>query len=322
MDFCKIDFKNLTFFNKYEFFFFSISGSSATIYAYLGEFHNERHRSRAIMCASVIYGLVCILLPGIAWLVINQNWEFTMPIIDRVFKPWRLFLIVCATPSLLCSLAFIFLPESPKFVLAQGNQVDTIAILEKINRWNNGKNVQPLQISELYEEAASVENRRKVEENKNSSFGLLKSMWAQSAPLFMAPHLRTTILACAIQFGIFLTSNGMYMWFPDILNRVATDMNENPGERVSMCSIIYRRSRGNFSEMGAMLSVEPAMVSFCCSIAEEIGPAIVKSNIFKLFCRIALPNWKYPHFNTALFWKLFMQRVLLLSVRLLMLLVN
>lgn len=199
------------------------------------------------MCACVIYGIVCILLPGIAWLVINQNWEFLMPIINTPFKPWRLFLVVCGLPSLICSFIFVFLPESPKFVLAQGDQQRTIEILEKINRWNNGKKAQPLQVRELYEEADSVDSRRKRQETQSGKFKLLKSMWAQTSPLFMSPHLKTTLLACTIQFGIFVTANGMYMWFPDILNRIVAHMDDYPGEHVSICKVLYR-SRDNGTE--------------------------------------------------------------------------
>lgn len=203
------------------------------------------------MCASVIFGLFCILLPGIAWLVINQSWEFDMPLFGIAFKPWKLFLIVCGLPSLTCSIAFFFLPESPKFVLSQGNQEKTIEILQKINRWNNGvEQAKPLQIREIYEEMESIENRRKKFENSKSSFSLLKSMWAQTAPLFMGEHLRTTFLACTIQFGIFVTSNGMYMWFPDILNRMAANVLENPGEKISLCNIVYL-TRPNVSAITA-----------------------------------------------------------------------
>lgn len=216
-----------------------MSGSSATVYAYLGEFHNNQQRGRAIMGAALIFGICCIMLPVIAWLVINQEWAFYIPLIDVVYKPWKLFLIVSSLPSLVSYLAMIILPESPKFVLSQGKQQEAIEILEKMNRWNNGcKSAKPLGIGEIHEEIETIENRKKQHEIKNTNFYLIKSMWSQTAPLFMPPYLKTTLLACTIQFGIYATSNGMYMWFPDILNRMASSMNENPGEKISMCDVI------------------------------------------------------------------------------------
>lgn len=234
------------------------------------------------MYASVIYGVVCILLPVIAWLTINQNWILQIPLIGTEFKPWRLFLIVCAIPSLMCSIGFYFLPESPKFALGQGDQEAALAILNRINRWNNGKNAEALSICELYEEAEAIENRRRLAANCNSSYRLLRSIWAQIAPLFMKSYLRTTLLACAIQFGIFLTSNGLYMWFPDILNRVAVNMREHPDERILMCDIVYR------SKANVTTNMDSTATEVVCNVEFDLVSSInclLTENMLSL-CRI------------------------------------
>lgn len=220
--------------------FNSIAGSASTTYAYIGELHNNRRRPSAIMHASFIYGLFTILLPGIAWLVINQNWNIPLPMFNFTYKPWRLYIVVCALPSLFCSLAFFFLPESPKFVLGQGDQMQAIATLEQINRWNCGYSAEPLNIQEIYDETASNDKIN------NPPKSLWKSMYAQTAPLFMRPHLKVTILIGFIEFALCAGSNGTYMWFPNILNRIATNERLYPNERIDMCEIIYR-TRSNIT---------------------------------------------------------------------------
>ncbi|XP_055304610.1 synaptic vesicle glycoprotein 2B-like [Sitodiplosis mosellana] len=216
---------------------FFISGSSATIFAYLGEFHNNAQRGRAIMGSAVIYGISCLLLPLIAWFVINQDWQFYVPLIDITYKPWRFFLVVCGIPGFLASMILLFMPESPKFVLGQGNEVEAYKVLQTMNRWNNGKKNE-LESFEIYEEAESIENRRRITDCKNSRFPLLKSVWIQTAPLFKAPHLPSTLLICTIQFGIFATSNGFYMFFAEIFNRMATNLGSFTEQRMAMCDII------------------------------------------------------------------------------------
>ncbi|KAG4075533.1 hypothetical protein HA402_003358 [Bradysia odoriphaga] len=218
---------------------FFVSGPSATIYAYLGEFHTVKHRSRAIMYASVIFGLTCISLPLMAWLVINQQWQFYIPVIDVVFKPWRLFLIVCGLPSFICALALIKVPESPRFHLAQGRQLDTIETLQFMHRMNNGKNVERLHIDRIVEDVDVVTTTKIDFKEETSKIGrILHSMRVQTLPLFMGPHLRKTLIACAIQFGIFASSNGMYMFFPLILNRMADFSDKNPQSRATICEIL------------------------------------------------------------------------------------
>lgn len=185
----------------------SISGSSATVYPYLSEFHGSARKDRALMGSAVIYGISCLLLPIVAFAVINQGWHFDVPVIGVVYRPWRLFFIVCSLPALFAHFAMVYLPETPKFVLAQGRVADAIEIVHAIDRWNNG-DAAKLEPVELCEERGQMPMERPVAGMPKSRFTVIKSIWAQTVPLFRAPHLRTTILLCSIQFLICYTATG------------------------------------------------------------------------------------------------------------------
>lgn len=219
---------------------FSISGSSATIYAYLGEFHNKRDGSRAIMGASFVFGMGCLLLPGIAFSVINQEWEFTIPLLAIVYRPWRLFLVVCGLPSLICAFVLLKFPESPRFVLNQGDVEKTIETIQWMHTLNTNGREARLRIAAIRDEVEAQQTKfRRSESNDNKGlFALMRLMWNQTAPLFMTPYLNKTTIVCVLQFGIYLTSNGMYMFFPDILNRVA-EVQESGLNRTTICNAVY-----------------------------------------------------------------------------------
>uniref|UniRef100_A0A182TCF4 Major facilitator superfamily (MFS) profile domain-containing protein n=1 Tax=Anopheles maculatus TaxID=74869 RepID=A0A182TCF4_9DIPT len=219
---------------------FFISGPSATIYAYLGEFHGKRNCSRAIMGASFVFGVGSILLPLIAWSIINQEWEFTIPVLNIIYRPWRLFLVVCALPSFVSALALLRLPESPKYLLSHGREAETITILHSMYRWNTSRRDPPLVLAGLLQEteAQQTKDRRVEAANSKSVAGLLKQMWHQTAPLFMGSYLKRTVIICVLQFGIYLTSSGMYMFFPDILNRIAEQQGKGV-ERITVCNAVY-----------------------------------------------------------------------------------
>ncbi|XP_031626823.1 synaptic vesicle glycoprotein 2B-like [Contarinia nasturtii] len=227
---------------------FFMSCASGTIYAYLGEFHNNFHRSQAIMGAAVIFGISCMMMPLTVWIVIDQDWQFEIPFIDLTYKPWRFLLIVCSLPGFLSAVALFFLPESPKFVLGQGNKMAAYQILQKMNRWNNGKNAQ-LELFEIREEIETIENRQRVLDNKDSQFPLLKTIWSQTAPLFKSPYLKSTILICTIQFGIYSTSTGFFMFFAEILNKMSANLESFYDQRISMCNAINMKST-NLSAIG------------------------------------------------------------------------
>lgn len=186
-----------------------------------------------------------MFMPLAAWAVINQDWQLQIPFIDLTYKPWRLFIVTCAAPGLLSAIALLFLPESPKFVLAQGNKISAYNILQKMNRWNNGKNSE-LGEFEIHDEIDSNERKLCMSDDRKVRLPLLRSVWNQTVPLFKPPYLKPTILLCIIQYGTYLTSNGFFIFFAEIINRMSTNLDSFINQRILMCDVINMKV-GNMS---------------------------------------------------------------------------
>lgn len=131
--------------------------------------------------------------------------------------------------------------ESPKFVLGQGKSAEAYEILQTVYRINNGKG-SSLEEFDILEDTESIENRKRTLENTQSRFPLLKSIWTQTAPLFKPPYLFSTVLICLIQFPIFMTGTGFFMFFAVVLNKMATNVNDTVNERIMMCDVINMHS--------------------------------------------------------------------------------
>lgn len=129
-----------------------------------------------------------------------------------------------------------FLPESPKFVLSQGKQAEAYAILEQMNRINNGKDSE-LEKFIIYEESESIENRQLIAQTKNSRFPILSTVWLQTVPLFKKPHSFSTVLICVIQFCIFLPA-GCIIFSASILNTMSANLDDFINQRAMMCEVI------------------------------------------------------------------------------------
>lgn len=189
------------------------------------------------MGSAIIFGIACFFIPLCAWLVINQDWQFIIPFLNLTYKPWRLFLVVCGLPELLAFIILLFLPESPKFVLGQGDKIKAYDILRRVHQINNVE-ASKFEEFEIHEEAESIENKERILESRKSRFPLLASIWIQTAPIFTPPYLFPTILICLIQFVIYATGNGIYLFYADILNKMASNLDNFFTERISMCDII------------------------------------------------------------------------------------
>lgn len=189
------------------------------------------------MASNVIYSILNIVQPLLAGFIINQNWQFQVPIINLTYKPWRLYIVLSSLPGFIAASILTFFPESPKFVLGQGDKEKAYRILQKMNRVNNGKKSQ-LELFEILEEPEMIQNRQRILNNKNYRFPVLKSVWDQTAPLFQSPHVLKTVLLCMIQFFVFKTSNGFFIFFGEIMNKMAV-LDSFTNQRMMMCDI-YR----------------------------------------------------------------------------------
>lgn len=158
--------------------------------------------------------------------------------IGITYKPWRLFFIACSFPNLVAVIILIFLPESPKFVLGQGDESGAYEILRKMHRINTGKTVE-FEVFDIYEELESIESqKRRLECSQKSRFPFFSSVWTQTIPLFRPPYLLATLILCGTQFSLYAISSGFFMFFADILNRMVINLKDIADPRMPMCEVI------------------------------------------------------------------------------------
>ncbi|KAH8407222.1 hypothetical protein KR222_010895 [Zaprionus bogoriensis] len=211
---------------------FFIAGASSTTYAYLGEFFTPRHRPIVINYASLFVGISTVYVPGIAWLVMSMDWSVELTE-SFSFRPWRLLTVFYLLPGLLGTLMLLSLPESPKIMLSMGKTEEAFAIVNWISLKNSGKSLQELKVERLKTDA--VIDRENLPCVSHSAFTVLKTMWRDTVPLLKKPHLVNFGISCTVMCGLFFSSSGMGLWYPEILNRLGTTMVE---ETVTVCEVI------------------------------------------------------------------------------------
>ncbi|KAI8122692.1 Synaptic vesicle glycoprotein 2B [Lucilia cuprina] len=227
-----------------------ISAGSATIFAYLGEFHSQKDRNKAILCGALMSAFSAVFFPIIAWLFINQEWEFDIPFLPIVYKPWRLYFLMCGVSGLGCCIFLGYLPESPKYLLGVNKTEEALDVLKEIHRKNTqgNKNLknENFTITTLLPDLDTPIRKQSID-NPKSATSMLKLIWDQTAPLFMRQHIRKTCLAAVIQFIIFFTAHGVYMWFPYILNNVMLYTQHYDDVPLCLCDILRFTQSSNFS---------------------------------------------------------------------------
>ncbi|CAG9802302.1 unnamed protein product [Chironomus riparius] len=231
---------------------FCICAPQSITYAYLGEFHSVKNRARVLLIASFLYGFFGLLSPLNAFIFINQvNWSIYIPLLDINYGTWRLYLLMCGVPSVISAIALmILIPESPKYTYSQGDEARTMKIIQKIYKFNTGKPIEDFEVKTIEKDSEFSRG------NENRSKGFFKFIWYQTVPLFKHPHLKNTLTACYLQFGLCVASNGFYTFFPEILNKVSIYLNNNPSQTNTVCEVL-----GNFDKDANISSIVDNCIS-------------------------------------------------------------
>ncbi|CAH0723970.1 unnamed protein product, partial [Brenthis ino] len=205
------------------------SGPSAIVYTFLGEFTNMQHRDKIVAFGSSFVGIGTVVLPAISWLILPLDFSFPIDFLNISYRPWRLLVIASTIPFILSTIFLFFAPESPKYLSASGRSEECLKVLRKIYAVNKWKSEDSYPVKTLISEVQDT----KKEEIKGMS-SILRSMKDQTLPLFRPPLVPWTCLTCFIQFGLFATTNGFYVWFPTILNSLVN----HEGEESRICDVL------------------------------------------------------------------------------------
>ncbi|CAG2057678.1 unnamed protein product [Timema podura] len=95
----------------------------------------------------------------------------------------------------------LFLPESPKFYQAIGQDEEALKALRYIYTVNKGNSPDKYPVKAIMSDPSQEDIEG--EGGTSQSSGVFTSIWNQTAPLFQTPHLRNMVIACLIQLGLY-----------------------------------------------------------------------------------------------------------------------
>lgn len=130
--------------------FCSVSGVQAATYSYIGEFHSNETRTKAVSFVAMFMPACFIYLPILAWCIMPMNWELYFFNYLKI-TPWRFYLF-CS--SLINGINLFFLwrmPESPKFLLSINKKSETMVVLKTMYSMNTGN------VNEVFENMRNPE---------------------------------------------------------------------------------------------------------------------------------------------------------------------
>ncbi|XP_037050123.1 synaptic vesicle glycoprotein 2B-like [Bradysia coprophila] len=233
---------------------FFLSGVQAAALLYLGEFHCYKNRAKYVTFAAMFMPMSIVYQPVMGWLIMTMDWKYT--ILGFVYRPWRLYMVLSSLINAFAYCLFLFLPESPKFMLAMGKPEEALDILVIGYKANGGKDKFPVTQISLESIGSNLADTRKLG-------ATVKMMWDQTWPLFKPPYFTNIILLCYLAFVSFFVGHGLYMWYPQILALSYPNMNA----RLTMCEALAMT--WSKQEYEIIDTVTSEVIEFSCQLEND-----------------------------------------------------
>nr|XP_034826723.1 synaptic vesicle glycoprotein 2C-like isoform X7 [Maniola hyperantus] len=202
-----------------------IACAAAVPYSFIGEILPARYRDITLSITNAMQIFGSALVPLLAWAILPLDFRVDFGLYE--FRSWRLLAIVYASSFLISAAMLSFGPESPKYLVSQGRHDESLQVLKKIYSGNNRQPAENYPVRRLKLPAQ--------DQKEKPSFA--QSLVKQTVPLLKPPYVKWMALSGTLFFGLFANLNGLYMWLPDVLNRVLTG--DSAG--LTACEVIAQR---------------------------------------------------------------------------------
>ncbi|CAB3245204.1 unnamed protein product [Arctia plantaginis] len=191
-----------------------LAGPASIPYTYISEIVPPKYRDIMLSLMNSVMLVGTVLATPFAWAILPQ--EFAIDFGAYIFRPWRLLTIACSIPLLISSILLIFNPESPKYLITQDKHEEALQVLRNMYAVNKRRSPEDYPISRLTN--ISLPNE------KESLFTSIKS---HTLPLLKWTYSKWMLLNAFLLFGTFNVLNGLYIWVPEVVNRVFSGGEDN-----------------------------------------------------------------------------------------------
>ncbi|KAG7279971.1 hypothetical protein CRUP_025223 [Coryphaenoides rupestris] len=206
-----------------------IGGSIPIVFSYYSEFLAQEKRGEHLSWLCMFWMIGGIYASAMAWAIIpHYGWSFQMGSAYQ-FHSWRVFVLVCAFPSVAAIAALSAMPESPRFYLENGKHDEGWMILKQVHDTNMRAKGFPERVfsvttiktvKQMDELADSGTDTPMWQRYKLKILSLTQQVKNNFLACFSPEYKRTTFMLMAVWFTMSFSYYGLTVWFPDMIKYI------------------------------------------------------------------------------------------------------
>ncbi|XP_028649845.2 synaptic vesicle glycoprotein 2A [Erpetoichthys calabaricus] len=204
-----------------------IGGSIPIVFSYFSEFLAQEKRGEHLSWLCMFWMIGGIYASAMAWAIIpHYGWSFAMGSAYQ-FHSWRVFVLVCAFPSVFAIAALTSMPESPRFFLENGKHDEGWMVLKQVHDTNMRAKGHPERVFSVTNIKTVKQMDELVEMPTNTGAwprrwkirltSLFHQVRANFLECFSPECRRTTLMMMAVWFTMSFSYYGLTVWFPDMI---------------------------------------------------------------------------------------------------------
>uniref|UniRef100_M3ZNK7 Synaptic vesicle glycoprotein 2A n=1 Tax=Xiphophorus maculatus TaxID=8083 RepID=M3ZNK7_XIPMA len=205
-----------------------IGGSIPIVFSYYSEFLSQEKRGEHLSWLCMFWMIGGIYASAMAWAIIpHYGWSFQMGSAYQ-FHSWRVFVLVCAFPSVAAIAALNAMPESPRFYLENGKHDEGWMILKQVHDTNMRAKGHPERVFTV----TTIKTVKQVDELVD--IGTDTPVWQRYRLKIMSlsQQVSKTVRYLMYDMLIFRASSvclffkkpcsyyGLTVWFPDMIKYI------------------------------------------------------------------------------------------------------
>ncbi|NXT99509.1 SV2A protein, partial [Buphagus erythrorhynchus] len=209
-----------------------IGGSIPIVFSYFSEFLAQEKRGEHLSWLCMFWMIGGIYASAMAWAIIpHYGWSFQMGSAYQ-FHSWRVFVLVCAFPSVFAIGALTTMPESPRFYLEVGNGKHDEAwmVLKQVHDTNMRAKGHPERVFSVTHIKTIKREDELIEIQSDTGtwyqrwlvrcLNLSQQVWSNFQQCFVPEYRRVTLMMMAVWFTMSFSYYGLTVWFPDMIKHL------------------------------------------------------------------------------------------------------
>uniref|UniRef100_A0A3Q1BWK9 Major facilitator superfamily (MFS) profile domain-containing protein n=1 Tax=Amphiprion ocellaris TaxID=80972 RepID=A0A3Q1BWK9_AMPOC len=189
-----------------------IGGSIPIVFSYYSEFLAQEKRGEHLSWLCMFWMIGGIYASAMAWAIIpHYGWSFQMGSAYQ-FHSWRVFVLVCAFPSVAAISALTTMPESPRFFLENGKHDEAWMILKQVHDTNMRAKGYPERVFSV----TTIKTVKQLDELVNMGDN---AAWHEKWRIKLTSLFHQLCLFVKAKPSFISSSSyyGLTVWFPDMI---------------------------------------------------------------------------------------------------------